>query len=109
MMKKLILSLVLFLITQNYFCQSDRPVRSKDIILAAPPMAVYSKPAPAESSVYFGYDNKLKELLIIETSLSLVPQKSESQSKEEYLTILNKWIKSHQDLIKSEFKATQLN
>lgn len=108
-MKKLILSLVLFLITQNYFCQSERPVRSKDINLTTPTPAVYGKSAPAESSAYFGYDNKLKEILIIETSLSLVPQKNENQPKADYLTILNKWIKSHQDLLKPEFKATQLN
>ncbi|MBI2721034.1 MAG: hypothetical protein HYX39_02550 [Bacteroidetes bacterium] len=103
------LSLVLFLIAQNHFCQSERPVRSKDIVLAEPPMAVHSKSAPAEASSYFGYDNKLKEILIKETFLSLVPQKDQNQSKADYLNILNKWIKSHPDLIKPELQTTQLN
>ncbi|MBA3666085.1 MAG: hypothetical protein H0W61_18050 [Bacteroidetes bacterium] len=107
-MKKVIILFVLFLCKENFIAQtSDQKVKRIELQKTYEP--VQGKSLNSEESVYYGYDAKIKEILLKESSISLVPTRAGNQSKNDYLTVLNDWIKSNSLLIKPDHRGIKID
>lgn len=106
-MKRIVVLLMFFLCAGICVSQtSDR--KAKRIELTKTYAGVQTKSTGSEQSYYYGYDNKIKEILLKENSIDIVPKRAENQSKQEYLDALNKWIKSNPLLIKPDLRETEI-
>lgn len=107
-MKKIVLLLV-FLVSAGSYIAQTATERTKRIELKKTYEPVQVKLTAAEESPYYGYDNKIREILLKETSMELVPKRTQNQSKNDYLVTLNGWIKSNSLLIKPDKKGIEVN
>ena len=107
MRTKLLLFILLF-VTGSYFGQNTRET-AKRIEIKKTYEQVQVKSLPAEESSFYGYDSKIKEILLKEASLDFVPKRKENQTKNEYLNTLNEWIKSNSLLVKPDQRSTEIN
>lgn len=107
-MKKLVLLCISLFCVGSYSAQSSNE-KTKRIELKKTHESVQVKTTSAEDSPFFGNDNKIKELLLKENSIELVPQRKTAQSKADYLNTLNAWIKSNPLLIKPDKRNVEIN
>jgi hypothetical protein len=99
----------LFLLFANYFVAQTNREHIKKAGLAKTYEPVQSKASAAENSNYFGLDNKIKEILLKDASMEKVPVRKENQTKNEYVVILNEWIKNNPGLLKPDKTSTEIN
>jgi len=104
-MKKVILFTISFLFVFS-LTKAQSVNNRKNMPLYTETGTIRVKTKSAETSNYFGYDNKIKEIFIENNIPEKFPTKDGFTDKTNYLAVANEWIKAHQALIKSEFKNT---
>lgn len=107
-MNKLFLFLFMSLLSNHFFGQTVRelPKRPELTQTYEEPQA---KSLAAEESNYFGYDAKIKDVLLKESSFELVPMRVATESKEDFLKKLNQWLVLNSYLVKPDKKNTEIN
>lgn len=108
-MKKIVFGVCLYILTLSLsFGQHNQINTKKRKVVVEEQVAVSSVSLPAEQSPYFGYDHKIVDVMIGNTIPAGFPTKEGYQTKEQYRTAINKWIKENPSFIKPEFKATEI-
>jgi hypothetical protein len=108
-MKKIALLVCFYILTLNLsFGQHNQLNTTKRKIVADEPVKVKSSSQAAEQSAYFGYDHKISEIMIGNVIPANFPTKESYPTKQEYLTVINKWVKENPSFVKPEFKSTQI-
>ena len=105
-MKKLAFFAFVYFLTINLsFGQTKQIKPARKTILVEDQTAnpvVSSK--PASESLYFGYDQKIKEYSLTGEIPLGFPTKEGYTKKEEYLKAINKWLTDNQSFVKPQYK-----
>lgn len=107
-MKKLVFFAFVYFLTLNLsFGQTKQTKPSRKTVLvedqAAAPV-VSAK--PSSESLYFGYDQKIKDISLTNDIPLGFPTKEGYLKKEDYLKAINKWLSENQAFVKPQFKNT---
>lgn len=107
-MNKLLFFIFLTMVSGSVIGQAKRETPKRAELTEAHE-APQVKISPAAESEYFGFDAKIKDALLKESSIELVPKRIANETKEEYLKKLNLWIKNNSSLIKPDKKGVEIN
>jgi hypothetical protein len=105
-MKKLLFLFLVLCCVQLSKAQNAENRKNKPLFINN--QGIRAKAAPAENSMYYGFDNKIKEMMLDNNIPDKFPTKENYADKSSYLTVANEWLKAHQALVKPEFKNTTL-
>lgn len=107
-MKKLVFFAFVYFLTLNLsFGQSNqiKPARKTILIEEQTATPVVSS-KPANESLYFGYDQKIKDMSLTNEIPVGFPTKEGYIKKDDYLKAINKWLTDNQSFVKPQFKNT---
>lgn len=107
-MKKNLFAFCLVIVSFLGMAQSNAPVKKKsreEIINTelGQTIQVQANSQPS-TSPYFGLEDQIKAIMISNSIPSGFPTKKADQSKSDYESVLNSWIKDHSEFIKLESK-----
>jgi hypothetical protein len=105
-MKKLLFFLLFLCCVQLSKAQSTENRKNKPLFINN--QGIQGKSVSAENSIYYGFDNKIKEMMLDNNIPEKFPTKESYADKKSYLNVANEWLKAHQALVKPEFKNTTL-
>jgi len=105
-MKKLLFPLFVLCCVQLAKAQDAESRKNKPLFINN--QGIQAKTAAAENSSYYGFDNKIKEMMLDNNIPEKFPTKENYADKKSYLNVANEWLKVHQSLLKPEFKNTTL-
>ncbi len=99
--------LIIVLASGSCLAQSKEKAPQKRIA-PQPQSEISIKTKNADGSIYFGFDNQLKEILIDYTILTQVPSKLVNEDKSSYTSRLNNWLLTNKALIKNNYRAKKI-
>lgn len=107
-MKKLVFFAFFYLLTINFSLSQTnqtKPAR-KTILVEDQASSPVVSAKPATESLYFGYDQKIKDISLNNDIPLGFPTKQGYAKKDDYLKAINKWISENQTFVKPQFKNT---